>query len=66
MKSAVLLAGLHGGTTRDRIGAHAITLSALAAFGAAVVHNDERGHRRRTELKGQTLDVPGDISSAAF
>ena len=70
VKSAVLLAGLHAsGTTcvTERIATRDHTERALSAFGATV---DRRGSAIVIEggqrLTGQDLDVPGDISSAAF
>jgi 3-phosphoshikimate 1-carboxyvinyltransferase len=70
VKSAVLLAGLHAsGTTcvTERIATRDHTERALTAFGATLDRHDaavslEGGQ----QLTGQSLDVPGDISSAAF
>jgi 3-phosphoshikimate 1-carboxyvinyltransferase len=70
VKSAVLLAGLHAsGVTRvsERIGTRDHSERALSAFGASVQINGiavsiEGGQT----LTGQVLDVPGDVSSAAF
>jgi 3-phosphoshikimate 1-carboxyvinyltransferase len=70
VKSAVLLAGLHGdGTTRVRESTPTRdhTERALAAFGVQVVtaaHGISLTGGQR--LSAQTLSVPGDISSAAF
>jgi 3-phosphoshikimate 1-carboxyvinyltransferase len=70
VKSAVLLAGLHGhGTTRVRESTPTRdhTERALAAFGVEVVTAAQgisvKGGQR---LSAQNLSVPGDISSAAF
>jgi 3-phosphoshikimate 1-carboxyvinyltransferase len=70
VKSAVLLAGLHAdGITRVResLATRDHTERALTVFGAAVSNVDrtvsvEGGQR----LVARTLNVPGDISSAAF
>jgi 3-phosphoshikimate 1-carboxyvinyltransferase len=70
VKSAVLLAGLHAaGTTtvHEPIGTRDHTERALATFGATVGRRGDAvtivGGQR---LAGRTLQVPGDISSAAF
>ena len=70
VKSAVLLAGLHGsGTTRvhESTPTRDHTERALAAFGAEVLTTAQgvsvKGGQR---LFAQSLSVPGDISSAAF
>ncbi|MBM3779648.1 MAG: 3-phosphoshikimate 1-carboxyvinyltransferase [Acidimicrobiia bacterium] len=70
VKSAVLLAGLHArGVTRVRepIRTRDHTERALRAFGAAVTADDDwialEGPQALVPL---VLDVPGDISSAAF
>jgi 3-phosphoshikimate 1-carboxyvinyltransferase len=70
VKSAVLLAGLHAeGTTRVRepLPTRDHTERALAAFGVSVVRD---GHlvaiTGRQRLTAGDLEVPGDISSAAF
>jgi 3-phosphoshikimate 1-carboxyvinyltransferase len=70
VKSAILLAGLHGdGVTRvvETMPTRDHTERALAAFGVEVARDDGgisiRGAQR---LTGQQLAVPGDISSAAF
>jgi 3-phosphoshikimate 1-carboxyvinyltransferase len=70
VKSAVLLAGLHGnGVTRVRESTPTRdhTERALAAFGVQVVTSAQdislAGGQR---LAAQSLSVPGDISSAAF
>jgi 3-phosphoshikimate 1-carboxyvinyltransferase len=70
VKSAVLFAGLHAGgttvvhepvTTRDH------SERALATFGAIVGRDGERiTIAGRQRLQGRALQVPGDISSAAF
>jgi 3-phosphoshikimate 1-carboxyvinyltransferase len=70
VKSAVLLAGLHGdGITRvrERVATRDHTERALEAFGARVIR--EAGAvslAGRQRLSGATVRVPGDISSAAF
>ncbi len=70
VKSAVLLAGLHcDGTTRvhEPLATRDHTERALAAFGVAVSHVDTWvGVIGRQRLTGRRLDVPGDVSSAAF
>jgi 3-phosphoshikimate 1-carboxyvinyltransferase len=70
VKTAVLLAGLHAdGVSRvvEPLATRDHTERALRAFGAAV---DQDGLavsiRGRQRLTGTALDVPGDISSAAF
>jgi len=70
VKTAVLLAGLHAdGVTRvvEPFATRDHTERALRAFGAAV---DQDGLtvvlRGRQRLTGTSLEVPGDISSAAF
>jgi 3-phosphoshikimate 1-carboxyvinyltransferase len=70
VKSAVLLAGLHGdGVTsvREPLPTRDHTERALQAFGGTVSHVNSRvslsGGQR---LRGCDLVVPGDISSAAF
>ena len=70
VKSAVLLAGLHatGKTTvRERQATRDHTERALVVFGVELVRHDGattvRGGQR---LRGATLSVPGDASSAAF
>ncbi|CQR46684.1 3-phosphoshikimate 1-carboxyvinyltransferase 1 [Paraliobacillus sp. PM-2] len=70
VKSAVLLAGLFGDgdttvieptTTRDH------TENMLQAFGGTIAINQKNiTVSPKQELKGTTIDVPGDISSAAF
>lgn len=70
VKSAILLAGLFAeGTTAviEPIPSRDHTEQMLAAFGADI----ERDHgqvkvKGKTALYGQSLDIPGDISSAAF
>ena len=70
VKSALLFAGLHAeGVTRVResVPTRDHTERALRAFGARVdVGGDGVTLRGRQRLAGRTLDVPGDISSAAF
>jgi 3-phosphoshikimate 1-carboxyvinyltransferase len=70
VKSAVLLAGLHAqGITRVRepVTTRDHTERALAAFGASVDRqSDSIAIRGGQRLHGADLDVPGDISSAAF
>jgi 3-phosphoshikimate 1-carboxyvinyltransferase len=70
VKSAVLLAGLHGGGTtrvRESTPTRDHTERALAAFGVEVLTTAQgisvQGGQR---LVAQSLSVPGDISSAAF
>jgi 3-phosphoshikimate 1-carboxyvinyltransferase len=70
VKSAVLFAGLHAqGTTRvlERVPTRDHTERALEAFGVRLSHESGAivlaGGQR---LAGRSLDVPGDISSAAF
>jgi 3-phosphoshikimate 1-carboxyvinyltransferase len=70
VKSAILLAGLHAeGTTS--VQEHAVTRDhterMLRAFGAKVdVANGRVSLRGGQKLRGCSLTVPGDISSAAF
>ncbi len=70
MKSAVLLAGLQtDGITRvrERVSTRDHTERALEAFGARVDRQgDAVALAGRQRLSGRMLDVPGDISSAAF
>ncbi|MBI4887143.1 MAG: 3-phosphoshikimate 1-carboxyvinyltransferase [Acidobacteria bacterium] len=70
VKSAVLLAGLHAdGVTRVRepLATRDHTERALRAFGASVSCVDRMvGVQGGQRLQGQTLTVPGDLSSAAF
>ncbi len=70
VKSAVLLAGLHAnGTTTvvEAIGTRDHTERALEAFGAAVTCAGNRvSVQGRQPLGARELQVPGDISSAAF
>jgi 3-phosphoshikimate 1-carboxyvinyltransferase len=70
VKTAVLLAGLHAGgvtTVHEPLATRDHTERALHAFGVRV---EARGRsvsvQGRQRLTGRTLDVPGDISSAAF
>jgi 3-phosphoshikimate 1-carboxyvinyltransferase len=70
VKSAILLAGLHGdGVTcvRETTSTRDHTERALATFGVAVSH--EAGGvavKGRQRLTARELSVPGDLSSAAF
>jgi 3-phosphoshikimate 1-carboxyvinyltransferase len=70
VKSAVLLAGLHAqGTTRVRepLPTRDHTERALAAFGVEVVRQGTTvALTGRQLLRATSLEVPGDISSAAF
>jgi 3-phosphoshikimate 1-carboxyvinyltransferase len=70
VKTAVLLAGLHGdGVTRviEPMPTRDHTERALQAFGAAVdVQGRTIALRGRQRLQGAALEVPGDVSSAAF
>jgi 3-phosphoshikimate 1-carboxyvinyltransferase len=70
VKTAVLLAGLHAeGETRvlEPLPTRDHTERALRAFGARVdVEGRSVWLRGRQRLTGTALDVPGDISSAAF
>jgi 3-phosphoshikimate 1-carboxyvinyltransferase len=70
VKSAVLLAGLYAdGTTvvEESIRTRDHTEIALAEFGARVTrHGRACEVEGGTELTGQSLVVPGDLSSAAF
>jgi len=75
VKSAVLLAGLNvpGITTViEPVMTRDHTEKMLAGFGARIeIETDSRGERHirlegRGELRGQTIRVPGDPSSAAF
>jgi 3-phosphoshikimate 1-carboxyvinyltransferase len=70
VKSAVLLAGLHADgvtTVREAIATRDHTERALEVFGVDLARNGTsvsvRGGQR---LSGQEIEVPGDISSAAF
>lgn len=74
VKSAVMLAGLNTpGTTivREKVATRDHTERMLIAMGAEIGVTDEGGLRvvrlkGQPELKSITLEVPGDISSAAF
>jgi 3-phosphoshikimate 1-carboxyvinyltransferase len=74
VKSAVLLAGLNtpGRTTViEPVATRDHTERMLTAFGARLTISDVDGMRHvsiegQHELKAQTLDIPGDPSSAAF
>lgn len=70
VKSALLLAGLYAKTaitlwepaiTRDH------TERMLQCFGASITHHENTIHLKpSSELQGQEIIVPGDLSSAAF
>jgi 3-phosphoshikimate 1-carboxyvinyltransferase len=70
VKSAVLLAGLHADgrtTVTERTATRDHTERALAAFGATVTRDhDTVAIEGRQRLAARTLEVPGDLSSAAF
>jgi 3-phosphoshikimate 1-carboxyvinyltransferase len=70
VKSAVLLAGLHAsGTTRvtETLPTRDHTERALKAFGASLSTDGSRiAVTGGSPLRGQQVEVPGDISSAAF
>jgi len=75
VKSAVLLAGLHGaGTTvvHEQVRTRDHTEIALEASGAALRIVEAPGQSRRIEVDGgqplnaRTVRIPGDMSSAAF
>ncbi len=70
VKSAVLLAGLFAdGTTRiiEPLKSRDHTERMLRFFGADIsVKGNTISLKGRPELKGKVVDVPGDISSAAF
>lgn len=74
VKSAVLLAGLNtpGVTTViEPVATRDHTERMLTSFGAKITVTERDGARHiaiagRHELKAQTLDIPGDPSSAAF
>ena len=69
VKSAVLLAGLFAsGTTRveEPGGSRDHTERMLKAFGAEIDYSPGKASIVRSELKGIEIEVPGDISSAAF
>jgi 3-phosphoshikimate 1-carboxyvinyltransferase len=70
VKSAILLAGLlaEGETVvAEPVATRDHTEIALARFGAAIARAPRRVMVRGGQpLKGQRLDVPGDLSSAAF
>lgn len=70
VKTAVMLAGLHGdGVTRvvEPLGTRDHTERALRAFGVRVdVDGTTVSLQGRQRLTGCALEVPGDISSAAF
>jgi 3-phosphoshikimate 1-carboxyvinyltransferase len=70
VKSAVLLAGLHAsGITRvhEALPTRDHTERALEAFGVSVIREpDGAAVAGGQRLIGRALDVPGDISSAAF
>jgi 3-phosphoshikimate 1-carboxyvinyltransferase len=70
VKTAVLLAGLHAeGTTRvlEPLPTRDHTERALRTFGATVTQEGRAvAIRGRQRLTGTSLEVPGDMSSAAF
>jgi len=69
IKSAVLLAGLYadGETTiREDVVSRDHTERMLEFFGANITKNKGTVTIKPSELKGQNIKVPGDISSAAF
>ena len=69
IKSAVLLAGLYadGETTiREDVVSRDHTERMLEFFGANITKNKGKVTIKPSELKGQNIKVPGDISSAAF
>jgi 3-phosphoshikimate 1-carboxyvinyltransferase len=70
VKSAVLLAALHAdGVTRvrERVATRDHTERALAGFGVEVVREGlQISLHGRQRLLARSLDVPGDLSSAAF
>jgi 3-phosphoshikimate 1-carboxyvinyltransferase len=69
VKSAVLLAGLYASGTTTVIEPRASrdhTERMLAAFGAQISIDGLTKKIVTTELKGTEIEVPGDISSAAF
>lgn len=69
IKSAVLLAGLNAeGETKvtEKIKTRTHTEDMLALFGADIRKEGEIITIRRSSLSGARIDVPGDISSAAY
>lgn len=70
VKSAILFGGLHAeGTTivREKTVSRDHTEQMLIHFGADIhVENGHVSITGGTELRGSSVDVPGDISSAAF
>ncbi len=69
VKSAVLLAGLYAdGITRvtEQVQSRDHTERMLRAFGGIIECQAETVSVRRSHLVGQAVEVPGDISSAAF
>lgn len=69
VKSAVLLAGLYGEgptTVIESVVTRDHTERMLRLFGARLRHEGERISVTASGLTGQDLEVPGDISSAAF
>jgi 3-phosphoshikimate 1-carboxyvinyltransferase len=70
VKTAVLLAGLHASgvtTVHEPLATRDHTERALRAFGVQVeTHERSVSVRGGQRLSGRTLEVPGDISSAAF
>ncbi|MFP3152847.1 3-phosphoshikimate 1-carboxyvinyltransferase [Lachnospiraceae bacterium ZAX-1] len=70
VKSAVLLAGLYGDSTTkvtEPVASRNHTELMLSAFGATVtVQNKTASIEPNPMLSGQKIEVPGDISSAAY
>ncbi|HET9362347.1 MAG TPA: 3-phosphoshikimate 1-carboxyvinyltransferase [Vicinamibacterales bacterium] len=70
VKSAVLLAGLHADgrtTVTERTGTRDHTERALVEFGVAVTREGNKvAIQGRQRLTARALEVPGDLSSAAF
>lgn len=69
VKSAILLAGIYAeGTTivREEYATRDHTERMLKAFGGNIESNNNLISVTKSELQGQEVKVPGDISSAAF
>lgn len=69
LKSAVLLAGLYAAgvtTVKEPVLSRDHTERMLAGFGIEVSRNENEISIKPGVLEGQKVDVPGDISSAAF
>ncbi|ABR46872.1 3-phosphoshikimate 1-carboxyvinyltransferase [Alkaliphilus metalliredigens QYMF] len=69
VKSAILLAGLYGeGDTivREKITSRDHTEKMLKGLGANISTDQGVTRLGKSELYGQSIEVPGDISSAAF